>query len=376
MPELLRELSIGRVEQPARLSWAEGLTVSLPAQVADALAPGVASGDLRLDVNDFDPGCVRDLRLYAAFTEQMPASSRLPISYQVVPARVRTLVGRLIGAYERRRSASWARFPKWPMDLSADFLSDLFDAGAPWQEDQAPTPVWISHDLDTAEGLRNLSRDFLDIEESVGARSTNYIVPCDWPIDHGLLGEVRSRGHEIGVHGYDHSNTTPFCSADERRRRLAAAGELVARYDIIGYRAPSLVRTRPLLRELSAHYRYDSSIPTSGGRFPVPNNGCASARPFIVEDILELPLSLPRDGSLRFLGHQPRGILELWKRCADLVRRSRGLVSLLTHCEGRFSGNPAMLDAYRQFLEYLAADGRYRFTTADSLVAKTKGLRA
>ncbi len=194
-------------------------------------------------------------------------------------------------------------------------------------------------------------------------------MPCDWPIDHGLLGEVRARGHEVGVHGYDHSNLTPFCDAQRRRERLAAAADLIARYDVIGYRAPSLVRTRALLEDLRAHYRYDSSVPTSGGRFPVPNNGCASARPFRIGGLLELPLTLPRDGSLRFLGHGPDAILALWKECADRIRRSRGVVSLLTHCEARFSGNPAMLDAYRRFLEHLAEDDRFRFVTADVLVA-------
>lgn len=368
MPEALGEISIGRVEHPARLQWAEGLTVSLPARLAAALSPRLKKGDLRLERADIEPGAVEELRLRAAFTDRMPASSRLPVSYQMVPPRLRTLIGRMIGAFERRRADTWARFPKWPIDLSADFLDDLVAGGEQPHDGQTLTPVWLSHDLDTAEGLRNLSEAFLEIEESAGARSTNYIVPCDWPIEHALLREVRARGHEVGVHGYDHSNTTPFCDAAERQRRLSAAAGVIEAYAVTGYRAPSLVRTRALLNDLSTLYRYDSSIPTSGGRFPVPNNGCASARPFVIGNILELPLTLPRDGSLRFLGYRPNAILDTWKRCADLIRRSRGVVSLLTHCEARFSGNPAMLDIYRRFLEHLNEDGRYRFTTADALV--------
>lgn len=376
MPEALTEVRLGRVNQPERLEWAEGLTVSLPAPLAAALGPGVESGNLRLDRSGLDGDVVQQLRLRAAFTEQMPTSSRLPFSYQMVPPPVRTLIGGLIGAYERRRAHVWARFPKWPIDLSADFLSDLVTGGEPRDGDESPTPVWLSHDLDTAEGLQNLTGAFLDIEESVGARSTSYIVPCDWSIDHGLLTEVHGRGHEIGVHGYNHSNTTPFCGAGERRLRLAAAADLIERYAITGYRAPSLVRTRPLLDDLSDYYRYDSSIPTSGGRFPVANNGCASARPFMIGNIVELPLTLPRDGSLRFLGHAPCAVLDMWQGCAELIRRSRGVVSLLTHCEARFSGNPAMLDTYRRFLEHLEEDGRFRFTTANALVAELRDARS
>jgi peptidoglycan/xylan/chitin deacetylase (PgdA/CDA1 family) len=254
---------------------------------------------------------------------------------------------------QRRRQQQWARFPQWPLDLSADLLADLSGAERPRYPD-ARTPVLVSHDLDSPQGLRNLVRSFLPLEEEAGARSSNYVVPCAYTIDHGLLNEVQRRGHEVGVHGYDHANRTPFAAPDERRRRLDAARPLVERYGAIGYRAPSLLRTRALLRDLSSRYRYDSSIPTSGGLFPVPNTGCASARPFTVEGIVEIPVTLPRDGSLRFLGYAPRDIAELWMACAELIARAGGIVVLLTHCEDRFSGNPRMLDAYHRFLRFIA----------------------
>jgi len=121
---------------------------------------------------------------------------------------------------------------------------------------------------------------------------------------------------------------------------------------------------------LSARYRYDTSIPTSGGLFPAPNNGCATARPFLVEQIVELPVTLPRDGTLRFFGHRPDEILRMWIDCADLVARARGVVVLLTHCERRFSGHPAMLDAYRRFLEHVAAHAdRFAFSTPSRVLA-------
>jgi len=74
-----------------------------------------------------------------------------------------------------------------------------------------------------AGSLKNLVARFLPLEEAVGARSTSYIVPCAWPLDHSLIAELVSRGHEVGVHGYDHGNLTPFAADRERRRRLDAA---------------------------------------------------------------------------------------------------------------------------------------------------------
>jgi hypothetical protein len=123
-----------------------------------------------------------------------------------------------------------------------------------------------------------------------------------------------------------------------------------------------------LLDGLADHYRYDSSVPTSGGLFPVPNNGCATARPFRIGKVWEIPLSMPRDGSLRFLGHNPSQILALWMDCADRIALSGGVVNLLTHCEDGFSGNSQMLGVYVDFLDYLKGRGNFAFMTHRQLL--------
>ena len=350
----VRVVSVGN--RP-RASWAGGLRVRLPASLLErngwsrALA---ANGDLEIpsEPSSITADDVARLRERRAFTDVPPASARLPVNYRIVPGWMRAVVASAIGRRNRRHADRWAAFPQWPIDLSADLLEDLSDA--PRQTTSASrTPVVVTHDVDSPEGLTNLVTSFLPLEESIGARSTSYIVPCAWRLDDALVAEIVARGHDVGVHGYDHSHTTPFAAPAERRRRLDAAGEFAARYSATGYRAPSLLRTRPLLRDLGARFRYDSSIPTSGGLFPTPNNGCATARPFRLEDIAELPISLPRDGVLRFLGHSPDEIVRIWIDCAELIARSRGVVVLLTHCERRFSGQPRMFDAYRRFLEYV-----------------------
>jgi len=336
-------------------AWAEGLTFKLPLDMPARLQWDVTkTGDVSIgrEALAVPPADIPRQRERAAFTEHAPVSARLPVSYQRVPAGLRALIGSAIGRWHRRRSDRWAAFPTWPLDLSADLLFDLsLKTDSP---SIAPVPVVLTHDIDSPEGLENLVGRFLEVEEDVGARSTNYIVPCAWPIDDGLVAEVIGRGHEVGVHGYDHSNRTPFADTAERRRRLDAAQPFAQRHGALTYRAPSLLRTRALLHDLGGRYVFDSSIPTSGGLFPVPNNGCASARPFAVGDILEVPLSMPRDGSLRFLGYSPDEIAALWIHCADVIARSHGVVVLLTHCERRFSGDGPMFAAYRRFLDYVA----------------------
>jgi peptidoglycan/xylan/chitin deacetylase (PgdA/CDA1 family) len=353
---------------PASARWADGLQVSLPASLAEQMAGGV----LPVSATSCDGESATDLRDRRAYLHQPPASGRLPVSYRSVPGPLRRGIANVMGRVLRLRQQSWADFPGWPLDLSADVLADL--AGASTLRVEAPTPVLLTHDIDSPEGLENLVRLFLPIEEEAGARSANYIVPCAWPLDEGLLRETVARGHEIGIHGYDHSNRTSFASPGERRQRLAAGHVIAKRYGAIGYRAPSLVRSRALLADLDGLYRYDSSIPTSGGPFPVANNGCASARPWRIGGLWEIPLSLPRDGSLRFLGHKPEAIARMWIEAADLIAKSGGVVTLLTHCERGFSGNVAMLDAYRRFLAAIAADGRFHFVLPRDLVQQLDGL--
>jgi len=380
-PDKLVSFRVARVRGLPRLAWAEGLDFSLPEEimVRSRLFRQLNSNgrlDLRPGFAPPHPAAIGRLRLRAAYTLHKPLSGRLPFSYQRIPPGVRSIVAALLARGRGRRLRARDSFPAWPLDLSADFLADLIGRG-PRRPSDAPTPVVLTHDIDSAEGLNNLVRLFIGLEEQYGARSTNFVVPLGWPLDRGLLSDIISRGHEIGAHGYDHSNRTPFADRPTRRRRLAQAADRLASYRAAGYRAPSLLRTRRLHEDLGDFFRYDASIPTSGGIFPVPDNGCASSRLFISGSVVELPLTLPRDGSLRFSGHSPGEILDIWIRCADTIARSGGVVVLLTHCERRFSGNRRMLAAYRRFVAYIAASKRYVWQTAAEVCnrwhAKTRG---
>jgi peptidoglycan/xylan/chitin deacetylase (PgdA/CDA1 family) len=353
-----------------RLEWAVGREVSLPATLLESLtgSPDVRDLDLRRVHTPSLNGLDADLRLRAAFTEGVPHSRQVPFSYHRVPPTIRWHIARQIGKRLRTRESEWARFPGWPLDLSADFVSDwmLDDHVRPLAR---PAPVLVTHDIDSPEGLRNLVDHFLPLEEAVGARSTNYVVPCAWRLDHGMLRDVVERGHEIGVHGYDHSNRTPYLEREERRRRLSEGRAPLEAYSPTGYRAPSLVRTAGLIEDLADYFVYDSSIPTSGGPFPTFNNGCASARPFRIGRTLEIPISVRRDGTAQFLGYSAPQIGPMWIENAEDIAAARGVVVLLTHCEKRFSGNPPMLGAYRQFLDFVAHSPRFEWGTAGRMAA-------
>lgn len=374
---MLIPLSIKSITGHDHLNWVLGQQVFIPASVLDESCLGRhvdAEGNLSIPAQDIamPEGVAESVRLRAAFTNRKPLSSILPFSYKLIPSPVRVAIASAMGRSRRKQLEQDKGFPGWPLDLSADFLSDLSSGKTASPFKEGPTPVILSHDLDSLEGLASVARNFIDIEEEFGARSVNFIVPYDWKIDTALLKEIAGRGHEIGVHGYDHSNKTSFCPLPEMRQRLSDARNALRAYAVTGYRAPSLLRTSPLLRELGSRFKYDSSIPTSGGVFPVPGNGCASARPFMVEGIPELPLSMPRDGSLLFLGHTPDEILELWIKCAGTIADSGGVVMLLTHGEARFSGNKEMLARYRAFLSYISSSSRFAWSTTAEVLRRAE----
>jgi peptidoglycan/xylan/chitin deacetylase (PgdA/CDA1 family) len=373
--DALVQVRLTSIDPVSRAAWAEGMRVSLPHSMLDRagwLRAIDGNGNLAISGPSAPIGVsdIAGLRERCAFTDRPPLSARLPISYRYVPGWARAIAASAIGRWNRRHANRWAGFPDWPIDLSVDVLNDLSDS-TPAAGLDGPTPVILTHDIDSGEGLINLLERFVPLEEAAGARSISYIVPCAWELDHSLIGDLVARGHRVGVHGYDHSNRTPFAPEDERRRRLDAARQFADRYNAAGYRAPSLLRTRLLLKDLSTRYQYDSSIPTSGGLFPVPNNGCATARPFVVEGIVELPLTMPRDGSLRFLGYSPEEIAQMWVECADTIASSRGVVVLLTHCERRFSGHPGMIEAYRRFLQFVRdRSDRFVFSNPEDVIER------
>jgi peptidoglycan/xylan/chitin deacetylase (PgdA/CDA1 family) len=215
--------------------------------------------------------------------------------------------------------------------------------------------VVLTHDIDTKESLKNLPR-FLEIEREFGARSTNFVVPCSWRLDNELLGDVLASGNEIGIHGYDHSNRTAFLPPAEIRSRLESSRDFAERFQARGYRAPSLLRTPRLIEALAEFVDYDASVPNVDGFYSSRPGGCATSRPYHhVCGLAEIPLTLPSDANLLFQRFTPDEILSLWKKLALLILRSGGLVTVLTHCEERYSGNRGMHGIYSRFLDFIGS---------------------
>jgi peptidoglycan/xylan/chitin deacetylase (PgdA/CDA1 family) len=311
----------------------------------------------------FDPeAAIRFLLEERYYQPVVPVHTRFPIHHHYLPGQLRVAAAQLITSWQRRRDRG-AHFPTWPIVPGVELLRAVV-AGAErmagWRD--APVALWpdgkrfavaLTHDVDTAQGLRQAER-FARIEHDAGVVSAWYVVPRRFQLDHAVLQALAGAGHEIGCHGYDHRNRTPFLPRAAISARLEECRPFLEDYAVQGYRSPGLLRTSALYAELSARFVYDTSAPDTEWYTGIaPYNGCCTVLPFWRGQLLILPVTLPLDALLIHYGLAPRKILELWRAKIDWIARVGGLAVITTHTELQYSANPAMLAVYRELLTEL-----------------------
>jgi peptidoglycan/xylan/chitin deacetylase (PgdA/CDA1 family) len=274
--------------------------------------------------------------------------------------RVKKLLPRSFWLELRRqfiKRGSPPEFPTWPFDSSVDRLlrfyarCQLLASGADEAEFAWFWPgsyraaVILTHDVESEAGLR-LALDLAAIEEERGLRSSFNIVGADYPIDYGIVRELRERGFEIGLHGLVHDRSL-FSSRKEFERQLPELEKASKRLDSVGFRSPATYRMTEWLSELPA--LYDSSVPLSDPYEPQPG-GCCSFWPFMLgADSVELPYTLPQDHTLFTLLKQRSAAT--WIGQMHRIIERFGLVECLSHPERGYLGDPDKRAIYAEFLD-------------------------
>ncbi|QDV67789.1 hypothetical protein Poly24_14930 [Rosistilla carotiformis] len=213
----------------------------------------------------------------------------------------------------------------------------------PWPDGFRVAMV-LTHDVETRVGAR-LAPALASLEEEYGFRSAWNFVPYKYKIDAGLLDDLRSRGHEIGVHGYNHDGRL-FESRRTFDWRKLRINEAIEDFGSKGFRAPMVHRNLQWLQGLNVDY--DASC-FDVDPFQAMPGGIGSPWPFIAGKFVELPYTLPQDHTLLVaLGETtPR----VWIDKLEYLRRIAGMAMLITHPD--YLDTASRLDVYRQFLEYL-----------------------
>lgn len=250
---------------------------------------------------------------------------------------------------------SRASFPRWPIETALhDLYGALFEIVGGLVEQPVPTiSAWpgghewaliLTHDVETPAGYENI--DLLrDIEVSSDYRSSWNFVPRNDNVlyDH-VIDELKEEGFEIGVHGLYHDGR----DISDLANRLPLIRQYAERWGAVGFRSPATLRDWKAMSLL--RFDYDSTYFDTSPFEPQPG-GCCTWLPYMIGDIVELPITLAQDHTLfEILG----GSDELWLDKARFLRDRGGMALVLTHPD--YAHNERLIRAYTRLLDEFAGD--------------------
>ncbi len=212
----------------------------------------------------------------------------------------------------------------------------------PWPDDYQMSAV-LTHDVETKVGVALVDK-LAALEEKHGLRSAWNFIPYKYNVDPGLIRDLKDRGHEIGVHGYNHDGRL-FESRRTFDRRTGPINQAIAAYGSTGFRAPMVHRNLSWLQALDVDY--DASC-FDIDPFQAMPGGIGSVWPFIAGKFVELPYTLPQDHTLLIsLGETTSRV---WQEKLAYLRPLAGMAMLVTHPD--YLDVPERLGVYESFLEH------------------------
>jgi hypothetical protein len=250
------------------------------------------------------------------------------------------------------------RFPRWPVETAVDdffalvlqLVADLSEKPVPfigfWPNGHSWAFV-LTHDVEQKAGYQNLRR-LADVELEEGYRSSWNFVPCNgYVVEHTVLEELRNGGFEVGVHGLYHDGRDVLPGT--LPRRLPAIRAYAEQWDAVGFRSPATIRSVDLIPTLG--FDYDSSY-SDTAPFEPQAGGCCTWLPYMLENTVELPITLVQDHTLfDLLQHTNEA---LWVEKAKLLRDHGGMALALTHSD--YVELPNLVESYRRLLQEFAHD--------------------
>jgi peptidoglycan/xylan/chitin deacetylase (PgdA/CDA1 family) len=206
----------------------------------------------------------------------------------------------------------------------------------------------LTHDVEAQVGYEKLP-ELLQVEVEGGYRSSWNFVPQDrYVVADELVESLQEQGFEVGVHGFNHDGRD-LASLATLKRRLPGIRDSAERWQAKGFRSPGTLRSAELMPLLG--FDYDSSY-TDTAPFEPQAGGCCTWLPYMIEDLVELPITLTQDHTLfDLLGHRDESV---WVEKARFLRQRGGMALVLTHSD--YVGQPYLLDSYRRLLQEFADD--------------------
>lgn len=275
--------------------------------------------------------------------------------YALKPILPRSLTRLARQAY---RTTQARDFPlAWPSDPRyARFMVALRDAVAEAHPGATPTPLWpegrdwalvLTHDVESARG-RDFVSEVADLEERLGYRSSFNFVPERYAQDDRLMGQLRERGFEVGVHGLRHDGHL-FASRSRFQRRARRINRYLEDWRAAGFRSPLTHRNPHWMQALDIEY--DASFFDTDPFEPMPG-GVLSIWPYFLGRFVELPYTLVQDYTLlNVMGEKTPAV---WLEKARTIRAHGGMVLLNTHPDYLLA--EGAMEVYAGFLEGMSGE--------------------
>lgn len=317
--------------------WQNAIEVSLPILGLDSSSVTLDSFlELTLGESRFGPNHWR-----LSFPKRM--------YYILKPLLPRVLTRFLRQHYQNPKQV--AKQILWPIeDHYVKFLWNVLAEVLKSVPNVKPAPLWpdghrfafiLTHDVEDADGQKFIPA-VADLEEEFGFRSSFNFVPERYPIDLGLVDELRQRGFEIGIHGLKHDGKL-FSSRKEFERRAARINKYLREFDAVGFRSPLTHRNPEWMQALNIEY--DLSFFDADPFEPIPG-GTMNVYPFFIGHFVELPYTLVQDYTLTAVlnQHTPN----LWLDKVEFLREVHGMVLLNSHPD--YLRSPENFRIYSAFL--------------------------
>jgi hypothetical protein len=270
----------------------------------------------------------------------------------LMPVKIRKHLQRL---YLR----DWRRipFPNWPVDRTVEkFFEHLLALSMRSRQMQRIPFIWfwpdghrscavMTHDVETSSGRDFCSR-LMDINDSFGIKSSFQIVPEErYRIPKTYLEEIRTRGFEVNVQDLNHDGHL-YAEYPEFLRRTERIEKYRQDWNVMGFRAAVLYRNPEWYDKL--RFAYDMSIPNVAHLDP-QRGGCCTVFPFMLGEIVELPVTTIQDYSLFHILNDYS--ISLWRQQTSLIRKSYGLINIIVHPDYIVCQKEQAV--YRELLEHL-----------------------
>jgi hypothetical protein len=228
----------------------------------------------------------------------------------------------------------------------------------------------LTHDIDSRAEL-GLVAGIRDAERARGLPSAVGLVPrISWP-SQAYAEDLVASGAELYCHDLAHDGRLPALPAGEAVRAFTAVFEASpwARPLMRGFRSGQLLMSPDLRAAVGETFDYDMSLPDTerGGAYGF-SAGCATVFPFLIGQLLEIPLTLAQDVFLLQVHRlSPEGALACWLQKLDYVASVGGVAVLNVHPVWVNPSRRRMWHVYVRFLNSVSTDKRLWVTTPAGL---------